>query len=204
MEAQIVRVRDSQGEAPAKKPTSFLTNSAGLRDALGKRCPGCCRHVALVAGRASAAQIYPRELCRAVTRGIIDQARMDVQDLVSRTCGEEMAEDLVSIGNIEHDEDGHDGRYFWDDTSGEKLDPALIRAARKEEVEAIHDVLVYRKVPIAMCIAETGRRPIGTRWVDINKGDKLCPKIRSRLVAQALNRSKLPELFAGTPPLEFI
>ena len=47
-------------------------------------------------------------------------------------------------------------------------------------------------------------RPIGTRWVDTNKGDKANPKIRSRLVAQELNRSKMPELCAATPPLEFI
>ena len=104
-----LRSRDSQGEAPAKKPTSFLTNSAGLRDAVGKRCSGFCRHVQLVDGRASAAQIYPQELCRAVTRGIFYQARMDVQDLFSLTCGEEMPEDVVSIGNTEHDEDGQDG-----------------------------------------------------------------------------------------------
>ena len=55
-----------------------------------------------------------------------------------------------------------------------------------------------------MCLAETGKRPIGTRWVDTNKGDKLNPKIRSRLVAQEINRSNMPELFAATPPLEFI
>ena len=42
---------------------------------------------------------------------------------------------------------------------------------------------VYRKVPIRMCVEETGKRSIGTRWVDTNKGDKMNPKIRSRLVA---------------------
>ena len=50
--------RDGQGEAPAKTPTSSLTNSAGLRDTPSKRCPGCCRHVKLVEGRAAAPQIY--------------------------------------------------------------------------------------------------------------------------------------------------
>ena len=39
---------------------------------------------------------------------------------------------------------------------------------------------------------------------DTNKGDKDKPKIRSRLVAQELNRFKCPELFAATPPIEFI
>ena len=62
----------------------------------------------------------------------------------------------------------------------------------------------YEKVPVAQCLAETGKKPIGTRWVDTNKGDATCPKVRSRLVAQELNRGKMPELFAATPPLEYI
>ena len=51
---------------------------------------------------------------------------------------------------------------------------------------------------------ETGRPPIGTRWLDANKGDLATPKIRSRLVAQELNLLKQPELFAATPPIEYV
>ena len=40
--------KDKDGVAPAKKPTSFLTNSIGLRNALSKKCQGCVRHVQLV------------------------------------------------------------------------------------------------------------------------------------------------------------
>ena len=64
---------------------------------------------------------------------------------------------------------------------------------------------VYVKVSIDQCLEETGKRPIGTRWVDTNKGDKIKPKIRSRLVAQELKRGPAqPELFAATPPVEYI
>ena len=63
---------------------------------------------------------------------------------------------------------------------------------------------VYVKVPISQCIERTGKRPIGTRWVDVNKGDSAKPKVRSRLVAQELNLFKQPELFAATPPIEYI
>ena len=63
---------------------------------------------------------------------------------------------------------------------------------------------VYIKVAIEQCLKETGKRPIGTRWVDTNKGDKIKPKIRSRLVAQELKRDKQPELSAATPPVEYI
>ena len=61
---------------------------------------------------------------------------------------------------------------------------------------------VYRKVRIAKCLEVTGRRPIATRWIDINKGDSQAPKYRSRLVAKEFNDCKKPELFAATPPGE--
>ena len=78
-----LKSRDKIGEAPAKKPTRFLTDSVGIKNELGQRCRGCERHVQLVEGRARAAQQYPKPLCRAVTRGIISQARMDAADLFS-------------------------------------------------------------------------------------------------------------------------
>ena len=120
-------------------------------------------------------------------------------------CGDVLEDCKDDVNNVEHDDDQqHDGRHYLDDTSGSILDPKLTKEARQEEIEAIHDMIVYRKVPIALCLEETGKRPIGTRWVDTNKGNKLCLKIRSRLVAQEINRSKLPELFTATPPLEFV
>ncbi len=34
--------------------------------------------------------------------------------------------------------------------------------------------------------SRTGRPPISTRWVDVNKGDDVNPKYRSRLVARQM------------------
>ena len=62
---------------------------------------------------------------------------------------------------------------------------------------------VYDKVSIEECLRETGRLPIGTRWVETNKGNLTNPKIRSHLVAQELNLSKQPKLFEATPPIEY-
>ena len=54
-----------------------------------------------------------------------------------------------------------------------------------------------------MCWATTGKGPIGTRWIDINKGDEANPDHRSRLVAQQVKyHSKEKNIFAATPPLE--
>ena len=52
----------------------------------------------------------------------------------------------------------------------------LVAKARKEELDTIRDMKVWRHVPRAMCLSEAGRPPIKLRWVDINKGDDLCPK----------------------------
>ena len=69
--------RDQYGVAPAKKPTTFLTNSISISAQLNRKCPGCRRHIPLVNGRASAAQVYPRKLCEAVCRGAVMQAQDD-------------------------------------------------------------------------------------------------------------------------------
>ena len=41
------------------------------------------------------------------------------------------------------------------------------------------------------------------RWVDVNKGSKEVPEIRSRLVAKEIKVNDRPDLFAGTPLLWF-
>ena len=61
---------------------------------------------------------------------------------------------------------------------------------------------VYKKVPIEECWNATGAAPIGTRWVDVNKGDERNPEHRSRLLAKEIKTSKREDLFAATPPLE--
>ena len=48
----------------------------------------------------------------------------------------------------------------------------------------------------------TGGKIIGTRWVDVNKGDAESPNYRSRLVGREFNVGKDDTLYAATPPLE--
>lgn len=92
---------------------------------------------------------------------------------------------------------------FWDDMTGLKLDPTLVRRAREEEMEEVRKHGIYTKVSNDVCVQRTGRRPIAVRWVDINKGDADHPDYRSRLVAKEINRKKKKDnIFAATPPLE--
>ena len=88
--------------------------------------------------------------------------------------------------------------------SGKPLDPALVRKAREDEICGIRQYHVYKKVPIEHCWNDTGKQPIGTRWVDVNKGDELNPNYRSRLVARQLKAHDRSDdcYFAPAPPLE--
>ena len=95
-----------------------------------------------------------------------------------------------------------EARTYWDDLSGKELSPRLVKEARMEEMREVNKHNVYIKVPIEECWANTGRDPIGTRWVDVNKGDDVNPEYRSRLVAQEIKRDTREDLFAATPPLE--
>ena len=66
-----IQCKDKEGEGFAMKPTTFLTNSLEMQKTLSRKCvKGQHRHVHLMEGRASAAQVYPKGLCRAIADGI--------------------------------------------------------------------------------------------------------------------------------------
>merc|ERR1712023_557759 len=78
----------------------------------------------------------------------------------------------------------------------------MVTKAREEELGEVRKHKVYIKVPIAECWDKTGKAPIKTRWIDINKGDSVHPEYRSRWVAKDFNDGTRMDLFAATPPLE--
>ena len=55
---------------------------------------------------------------------------------------------------------------------------------------------------VSEALRRTGKPPITVRWVEVNKGDDQCPKIRSRLVAREIRLKGEEAIFAPTPPLE--
>ena len=61
---------------------------------------------------------------------------------------------------------------------------------------------VYEYRSVDECWEVTGKGPIGTRWVDTNKGDASNPDVRCRLVAQEINTHADDDLYAATPPIE--
>ena len=80
---------------PIKKPTGFLSNSDAVLEALSRRCTGtggACsrhnpskrgtaaatsRHTACLGKNAKSAARYPRGLCRAMIKGVVEQLRRD-------------------------------------------------------------------------------------------------------------------------------
>ena len=65
---------------------------------------------------------------------------------------------------------------FWDSASGVPLDPLRVMRAREEEMKEFSKHGVYVKVPLRECFEKTGKKPIGVKWVDINKGDEEKPE----------------------------
>ena len=167
----------------------------------------------MINGRAQAAQLYPPGLCKAVCRGLIKQLevdrkgqyllmKMEYNEEISSKRLMEMAKQLEKkYKTIEEEEEWND-EVAWDDVSGAALNPHEVRRARAEEIKYVHEMGLYEKVPIDQCYARTGKAPISTRWININKGDQDHPNYRSRLVAREINTHRRDDLFAATPPLE--
>ncbi|CAK0899647.1 unnamed protein product, partial [Prorocentrum cordatum] len=170
------------GPALVKEPTGWLTNSAEIARELTRRCPGCARHCQTVGlGRRGMRIIerYPPKLVAAVLRGL-------------------------------RREDAYPEYYteIVDNISGAALDPELVAAGRKEEMEFLRGLGAYVHDTKQRCREETGRDPAPMIWVDVNKGDDRKPNVRCRLrVAETRYRTSMDlggpsQTFSATPPHE--
>ena len=97
---------------------------------------------------------------------------------------------------------------FRDRSTGLPLNPAMVKKARELEMQCMEELKVLEDSDRDACMAETGRPPIPTDWVDINKDDSVRPNYRSRLVCQETReRSTIyvedwAATFGATPPYE--
>lgn len=214
----MVAKKDGE-EGPVQKTTKLMSNSQEVMKRVNRRCPNIGgegekhQHVVLENGRTKWAQVYPREFCRAVCEGVAAEKRLKVLGLesVPLLSVEEMKQIAsTASGSGRYGDDPskelHEDEEEWavaaDDQTGEPLEPRMVRRARKEEIRYFKDMRVYDKVKVSECWQETGKGPIGTRWVDINKGDSNNPNYRSRMVAMEFKTDKRPEWYAATPPSE--
>jgi len=101
-----------------------------------------------------------------------------------------------TFGDLNYDE------IYYDETTWEELDPQHVAAAENEEMKRFRDRDVYSYVDRSSAMQDREGKFVKTRWVRINKGSRLVPRVRCRLVAQELAHGKKgDELYAGTPSL---
>ncbi len=197
---------------PVKKPTGFLSNAPKLLEQLQTRCEGrdgqCSRreggqHAIAAGSIASDAAVYPPKLVKAIIKGIIGELKARGMMKDGEVGINSLDGDREVDKAIKDEKNGYSGRYR-DDMTGQTLRDDLVREARRQELEYFHQKGVWRKVPKSTARTRTGRAAISVRWVDVSKGDDLCPRYRSRLVARQLKaRDKSgASFFAPTPPLE--
>ena len=187
---------------------------------LSKRCPNRLgwkvhEHIKFEGGRTRAAQIYQEGLCKAICRGLDAQLKVDAQQqfLLANIASDTTATSKELMKAAEYVE----GKYrtveedlddqleeAWDDVSGAQLDPKVAKLARQEEIDYIHKMNLYTKVPVQECHQKAGKGTISVRWIDVNKGDIERPNYRSRLVAREINTHKRDDLFSATPLLEVL
>ena len=183
-------------ETPAQKKTKFMTNSPCIAKELQRKCDGKHVHQPLIGGRAAGAARYPRELCRAICQGLMEEMRRvkeGLKKVLAVKPGDEVGE------NGEHE--NWNLEWAVDDLTGCELDGKAVKAARRKEMGYIYDKKVWKKISRAEAKRQ-GWKIIKTRWIDINKGDSDNPDIRSRLVGKEFNNGEEDGLFAATPPLE--
>ena len=114
-------------EFPAKKPTSFATNSWAVARELERKCKGDHIHGHLMEGRAKAAAVYPPALCKAICRGLRKQLEHDRSGLVNSQTfsANELASIVENGGYPQHWVDGFhevDGKgKDVDDVHGNKI-----------------------------------------------------------------------------------
>ena len=86
-----------------------------------------------------------------------------------------------------------------------EVNDELLQVARHEEIAFKKGLGVWEVASWDECIRKTGKAPVSTRWVEVDKGRDGVVDIRSRLVARDFKvrgDSRECDVFASMPPLE--
>ena len=87
--------------------------------------------------------------------------------------------------------------------SGLRPSVRLLKSLRARlQARAQHKV--YKYASVGECRQVTGCEPVGTKWLDTNKGDSKAPNYRSRWVAQQYRKAWVESIFSATPNLETV
>ena len=103
------------------------------------------------------------------------------------------------------EEDGPVDCEVFDTKTGDILEPRMVAAARSEETRYMDDIGMFEDATDEECLTNTGKPPVDTKWVDVHKGSRQDPVVRSRLVARDFKpkgETARGDLFAAMLPLE--
>ena len=103
---------------------------------------------------------------------------------------------------VDPDEELQEEWEAEDDVKGGPLDPHEVKNACKKEIKYLWDMEVYEYSTEAEARARTGRKPIGLKRIDTNKGSAEAPRYRSRLVCTEVRHKGVEPIFSATLPLE--
>ena len=145
-------------ELPAQKPTGWLTNSPEVAKQLARfqcrnRRQGWDQHehAHLISGKAKGAECYPPRLVHATLLDIKKQIESDQQKEIGSIDVGYNIEEEVGHGSAFMDEQAEE---FFDEISGAKLPPELVRKAIQDEIDFLRDIVVYKKVPESQAVGK--------------------------------------------------
>ena len=161
-----------------EKGSWFMSNSECIIEELSKRCYN----------KSGQAKNHTKNFVVAVLKGSME---------VGVTCEEPNVFEL--------DEFAEELQNVFDSISGVRLDPELLSASRKVEIDFMNRLEVYRKRPRNWA-KDQGIHVIPMKWVDVNNGDDKRPEYRSRLWGKELKRwdPTMPGTFASMGPFECV
>ena len=95
-------------------------------------------------------------------------------------------------------------REAEDDVKGGPLNPHEVKNACEKDIKYLWNMEVYDCSTEAEAWARRGRKPVGLKWIDTNKGSAEAPRYRSRLVCTEVRHEGVEPIFSATPPLEIL
>ena len=110
----------------------------------------------------------------------------------------------LDILAVDADEGPPDEWELEDYVKGGPLDPHEVKNAREKAIKYLWDMEVCEYSTEAEARARTGRKPVGLKWIDTNKGGAEAPRSRSRLVCSEVRHEGVEPIFSVTTPLRIL
>ena len=149
----------------------------------------------------SSSGVHPRRRHRAAEDGDPEQGREP-----KRRKEEDVDEEDMQIDVAELDVNLEGQPFDFNEPEGPpEIAEEELQRARTEEVSFMKMLGVWEPSSLEECLQMTGRPPVSTRWVDVDKGREGRVEIRSRLVARDFKvkgDKREVDTFAAMPPME--